>query len=408
MNLSEVTERISRKLEAKGAQPDRQKIESRLRRLVEEFGVNAAEAERTVTGDLAREYKVTNIGGTSTELRPISDIVPGEWVTIEGKIVALTPALSPSIAQSGIVADSSGAMRFVTWTRANAPAMEYGHWYRIESAVVDEYKSAPNLKIHSGTTISRMEKDAPLLPSITPIAELKPGVGSVRAKVVQDWEVSHERMLQTGLLGDETGTIKFVTWNEEGKDKLELDAVYNIFYATVDEYNGRLSLTLNTAMYIADEGDIEVGRSETEIQGALVHIAPGSGLIKRCPVEGCNRTLSRQNYCPVHEIQPNFRYDLRLKAVLDDGIRARNVLVQRELVEKLAGITLDEAVGIAESNPIGMDEIFYRIRNAVLGRYYTCSGSEFGGRLLASSCTPVAFKPEELAALLNRAGGESA
>ncbi|MCK8518652.1 nucleotide-binding protein [Methanoculleus sp. 7T] len=408
MNLSEVTERISQKLEMKGAQPDRQKIESRLRRLVEEFGVNVAEAERTVTSDLAREYNLTGVGSTSTELRPINEIVPGEWVTIEGKIVALTPSLSSSIAQSGIIADSSGAIRFVTWTRANAPAMEYGHWYRIESAVVDEYKGAPNLKIHSGTTISQMEKDIPLLPSITPIAELKPGVGSVRAKVIQDWEVSHGRMLQTGLLGDETGTIKFVIWKDEGKEKLELDTVYNIFYATVDEFNGRLSLSLNTAMYIADEGDIEVGRNETEVQGALVHVAPGSGLIKRCPVEGCNRTLSRQNYCPVHEIQPNFRYDLRLKAVLDDGVRARNVLIQRELVEKLTGITLDEAIGIAESNPLGMDEIFYRVRNAVLGRYYTCSGGEFAGRLLVNSCTPVTFKPEELAALLNRAGGEAA
>ena len=408
MSLSEVTERISRKLEAKGAQPDRQKIESRLRRLVEEFGVNTAEAERTVTGDLAREYNLTGVGSTSTELRPMSEIAPGEWVTIEGKIVALTPSLSPSIAQNGIIADSSGAMRFVAWARGNPPAMEYGHWYRIESAVVDEYKGAPNLKIHSGTTIARMEKDAPLLPSITPIAELKPGVGSVRAKVIQNWEVSHDRMLQTGLLGDETGTIKFVIWKEEGKDKLELDAVYNIFYATVDEYNGRLSLALNTAMYISDEGDIEVGRNETEIQGALVHIAPGSGLIKRCPVEGCNRTLSRQNYCPVHEIQPEFRYDLRLKGVLDDGIRAKNVLMQREVVERLAGITLEEAVGIAETNPLGMDEIFYRIRNAVLGRYYTCSGNEFGGRLLVDSCTPATFKPEELASLLNRAGGEAA
>lgn len=253
-----------------------------------------------------------------------------------------------------------------------------------------------------------MEKDAPLLPSITPIAELKPGVGSVRAKVVQDWEVTHDRMLQTGLLGDETGTIKFVVWKEEGKEKLDLDAVYNIFYATVDEYNGRLSLTLNTAMYITDEGDIEVGRNETEILGALVHIAPGSGLIKRCPVEGCNRTLSRQNYCPVHEIQPEFRYDLRLKGVLDDGIRARNVLMQREIVEALTGITLEEAIRIAETNPLGMDEIFYRIRNAVLGRYYTCTGNEFGGRLLVNSCTPMRFEPAELAALLNRAGGEAA
>ncbi|BBL66903.1 nucleotide-binding protein [Methanoculleus chikugoensis] len=408
MNLSEVTERISRKLEAKGAQPDRQKIESRLRRLVEEFGVNVDEAERTVTGDLAREYNVTGIGSSSTELRPIHEIVPGEWVTIEGKIVALTPPVSPSIAQTGIIADSSGAIRFVTWARANAPAMEYGHWYRLESAVVDEYKGAPNLKIHSGTTISRVEEDTPLLPSITPIAELKPGVGSVRAKVVQDWDTSHDRMLQTGLLGDETGTIKFVIWKGDDKDKLDLDAVYNVFYATVDEYNGRLSLALNTAMYIADEGDIEVGRTETEIRGALVHIAPGSGLIKRCPVEGCNRTLSRQNYCPVHEIQPEFRYDLRLKAVLDDGIRAKNVLMQREVVEALTGITLEEAVSIAETNPLGMDEIFYRIRNTVLGRYYTCSGSEFGGRLLVNSCTPIVFEPAELAALLNRAGGEPA
>ena len=266
----------------------------------------------------------------------------------------------------------------------------------------------PNLKIHSGTTITQMEQDIPLLPSITPIAELKPGVGSVRAKVVQDWEPSHERMLQVGLLGDETDTIKYVIWKEEGKERLELDAVYNIFYASVEEYNGRLSLTLNTAMYIEDEGDIEVGRSETEVEGALVHVASGSGLIKRCPVEGCNRALSRQNYCPVHEIQPEFRYDLRLKAVLDDGMRARNVLMQREVVEELARITLDEAVEVAENNPLGMDEIFYRVRNAVLGRYYTCSGSEFAGRLLVNSCTPVTFKPEELATLLNRAGGEAA
>jgi len=141
------------------------------------------------------------------------------------------------------------------------------------------------VKIHSGTTISRLEEDAPLLPSITPIADLKPGVGSVRAKVIQDWEVTNDRMLQTGLLGDESGTIKFVIWKDEDKETLEPDTVYNIYYATVDEYNGRLSLVLNTAMYIADEGDIEVRRNETESRGALVHVAPGSGLIKRCPVE---------------------------------------------------------------------------------------------------------------------------
>ncbi|MEG3056524.1 MAG: hypothetical protein RQM90_10890 [Methanoculleus sp.] len=63
MELSEVTERISRKFESKGAQPDKQKIESRLRRLVDEFSVNITEAERTVTSDLAREHTTSPSSG---------------------------------------------------------------------------------------------------------------------------------------------------------------------------------------------------------------------------------------------------------------------------------------------------------------------------------------------------------
>ncbi|KUG20917.1 MAG: nucleotide-binding protein [Methanomicrobiaceae archaeon] len=408
MNISEAVERISHKIEAKGASVDRQKIESRLKRLVEEFGVNVSEAERAVMSDLAREHSLTGVSGTSTELRQIGELVPGEWVTVEGKIVSLVPSISDSIAQSGIIADATGAIRFVTWARAKAPVMEYNHWYRIESAVVDEYRGAPNLKIHSGTTIEPLDKDIPVIPSFTPVKDLKPGVSSVRVKIVQDWEPLHERMLQTGLLGDESGTIKFTIWKEEGRERLEADTVYNIYYAMVDEFNGRLSLSLNTAMYIPDEGDIEVGSTETQVAGALVHIAPGSGLIKRCPVEGCNRTLSRQNYCPVHEIQPNFRYDLRVKGVLDDGKRARNILLRRDLVEELTALTLEDAVSIAENNPLGMDEVFYRIRNALLGRYFSCTGSEFDERLLANHCSILTFDPAELATLLNRAGGEGA
>jgi len=174
----------------------------------------------------------------------------------------------------------------------------------------------------------------------------------------------------------------------------------------VDEFNGRLQLNLSTAVYLPEEGDIRVSEGE-EARGVIVHLAPGSGLIKRCPVEGCNRVLSRQNYCPVHEIQKTFRYDLRIKGVLDDGIRTRNILVQKEIVEDLAGLKLEEAVAIAESSPLGMDEVFYRIRDAVLGRYFRLRGSEMDGRILVKECRRIGFEPSELAALLNRAGGEA-
>jgi len=299
MDFSQAAERISVRFSQKGQNVDTKKIEVKLRRLVDEFGVQPAEAERSVTNELAKELNLpgfgTSSGGSGSagakEDRPISEIAPGEWVTIEGKVVGILSPPSPAIAQSGIIADATGAIRFVAWAKANAPKMTEGSWYRIESAVVDEYKGVANLKIHSGTAIKPVVEDRALIPSTVKIGELKPGIGSVRAKVVQEWETTHERMLQSGVLGDESGTIKFIIWKEAGKEKLAVGSVYTIYYAQVDEFNGRLSLNLSTASYMPDEGDIAVSGGDTDIRGTIVHIAPGSGLIKRCPVEGCNRAL---------------------------------------------------------------------------------------------------------------------
>ncbi len=414
MDYSEAANRISRKFAKSGQIPDVKKIEGKLRRLVEEFSVQPSEAERSVTNELAKEFNLAAPGsggspgngkGGGTEEKRIADGMPGEWVTIEGKIVALSSPPSPSIAQSGIIADDSGAIRFVVWAKSNAPAMAEGSWYRIESAVVDEFKGVANLKIHSGTTIREITEDRSLIPAPIPIRDLRPGIGSVRVKFVQEWDASHERMLQSGLLGDETGTIKFVIWKEPGKEKLLPGAVYNLFYAQVDEFNGRLSLNLNTATVLQEEGEIAVSGGETAVTGAIVHIAPGSGIIKRCPVEGCNRALSRQNYCPVHEIQPKFIYDLRIKGWLDDGEKTRNILIQRDVVESLTGISLAQAQEIAENNPLGMDEVFLQMRDKVLGRYITCHGREIENRLLVNKCEKVAFMSGDHTALLNRAGG---
>ena len=415
MDYSEAANRISRKFASGGETPDVKKIEGKLKRLVDEFNVQPSEAERSVTSELAKEYNLPVPGagssagtagkGGGTEEKKIAEGVPGDWVTIEGKIVALSNPPSPSIAQNGIIADESGALRFVVWAKANAPKMAEGSWYRIESAVVDEFKGIPNLKIHSGTTIKEIEDDRSLIPTPVPIKDLHTGIGGIRAKFVQEWDASHERMLQSGLLGDETGTIKFVIWKEPGREKLVPGAVYSIFYAQVDEFNGRLSLNLNGATILQEEGEIAVSGGDASVTGAIVHIAPGSGIIKRCPVEGCNRALSRQNYCPVHEIQPKFVYDLRIKGWLDDGEKTHNVLIQRDVVESLTGISLAQAQEIAENNPLGMDEVFIQMREKILGRYIQCSGREIDGRLLVNKCEKIAFSTADHTALLNRAGG---
>ena len=174
MDYSEATERISRKFSKTGHEIDRQKVEGKLRRLIEEFGVQPAEAERSVSNELAKEFNIapaTGFGGSAggaggaNEQKQVADAQPGDWVTLEGKVVSLAAPASPAIAQSGIIADESGGIRFVVWAKSNAPKMEEGKWYRLESAVVDEYKGVPNLKVHSGTTIKEIEKTDPLIPA---------------------------------------------------------------------------------------------------------------------------------------------------------------------------------------------------------------------------------------------------
>ena len=377
-----------------------------------------ADTGKTVSS-AADEMAVTLKTGSHSEdeVTDIASAKPNDWVTVEGKIVALQPSPSPAIAQKGIIADASGAMDFVVWEKAGAEPLEEHRWYRIEKATIDEYRSAPSMKIHSGTTITPIAEDRFLNPVITPLADLKPGVACVRVKMLTNWEVRTERMLQTGLVGDETGRMKFVIWkNRDGtsdETTLEEDKVYTIYYAGVDEYNDRYSLNLCGATILEEEGaDIEIGsdgRNEV-ITGAVVHMSQGSGLIKRCRVEGCNRALSRQNFCPVHEMQQEFRYDLRITGVIDDGITAKNVIMQRDAVEKVTGLTLEKAIEIAENSPLGPDDVFMHFQERLLGRYVTCTGPDIDGTVIirdADSVNLVTYDQGEHAMLINRAEGRN-
>ena len=211
---------------------------------------------------------------------------------------------------------------------------------------------------------------------------------------------------QSGLVGDETGRIKFVLWQDDAKERLELGRVYEITNAKVDEFNGRLSISLNPATYSADEpdADIAVGTRLDEVSGTIVQVSKGSGLVRRCPVEGCNRVLSRQNFCPIHEIQNSFNYDLRIKGVVDNGQRAYNVLMNREVTEALSGMTMDQAIEMASNSPLGLEEIQAVLTERLCGRYVKCLGNEFDGRILVKSVKFIRLDPKVTAELMNRAG----
>jgi len=197
----------------------------------------------------------------------------------------------------------------------------------------------------------------------------------VTAKVVELWDATSDAVAQVGLLGDETGTIKFTKWSKSDLPTLEEGKVYHLRNVVTDEWEGRFSVKLNRTTVIEErDEDIEVGDDDVTVEGALVDIQSGSGLINRCPEEDCTRVL-QNGRCNEHgEVDGEF--DLRIKGVLDDGEDVHEILFDREATEDLTGITLEEAKDMA-MDALDTSVVADEMRADVLGRYYRISGPTF-------------------------------
>ncbi|AKH96672.1 replication factor A [Halanaeroarchaeum sulfurireducens] len=221
---------------------------------------------------------------------------------------------------------------------------------------------------------------------------------NVTVKVVDLWDARSDAVGQVGLVGDETGTIKFTAWAKSDLPALEDGRVYRLENVVTDEYQGRYSIKLNSTTTITElDEDIEVGDDESEIEGALVDIQSGSGLIKRCPVEGCTRVL-QNGRCSEHgEVDGEF--DLRIKAVLDDGTDVQEVIFDREATEGLTGIELESAKDMAK-DALDTTVVVDEMAETVLGRYYRIRGPTMGRYVLANDVEKVGADADPEAVLI--------
>ena len=204
----------------------------------------------------------------------------------------------------------------------------------------------------------------------------------MRVKVVDLWEPRSESIAQVGLVGDETGTIKFVSFTTSELDELEEGKAYELGNLVTDEYQGSYSVKLNRTTSITEiDEEIEVGDDSTSVEGALVDIQSGSGLIKRCPEEGCTRVL-QNGRCSEHgNVEGEF--DLRIKGVIDDGVDVHEVIFNRETTEELGGISLEEAKDMA-MDALDTAIVAEEIRGKVLGSYYRVTGPTLGRYVLVN------------------------
>ncbi|VVB95506.1 Uncharacterised protein [uncultured archaeon] len=204
---------------------------------------------------------------------------------------------------------------------------------------------------------------------------------TLRGKIVQLWESNQESIAQAGLLGDESGTIKFTKWAKAGLPSVEEGKSYLFKNVTTSEWQGQFSIKLNrTSEIIPLKEDIEVGSTPVEFSGAIVDIQSGSGLIKRCPE--CNRALIK-GACGEHG-KVEGTYDLRIKAVLDDGEKVQDILLNREGTEALIGITLEKAKEMA-TEALDQAVVLDLIKNRLVGRYFVVSGAKLDRFILVET-----------------------
>ncbi|WP_137287973.1 replication factor A [Natronorubrum halophilum] len=201
------------------------------------------------------------------------------------------------------------------------------------------------------------------------------------AKVIELWDPRSDSVAQVGLLGDPTGTIKFTKWAKSDLPALEEGGVYELQNVVTDEYQGRYSVKLNSTTVIEElDEELEVGDDTSVIEGALVDMQSGSGLIKRCPEDDCTRVL-QNGRCNEHgEVEGEF--DLRIKAVVDDGIDAHEVIFDKEATEDLTGLSLEEAKEMA-MDALDTTIVADEIMDDIVGTYYRIEGPTFGRYVLA-------------------------
>ncbi|WP_418283824.1 replication factor A [Halorubrum sp. DTA46] len=202
----------------------------------------------------------------------------------------------------------------------------------------------------------------------------------LRVKLVDLWEPRSDSISQVGLLGDESGTIKFVSFETSELPELDEGACYELSNVVTDEYEGNYSVKLNRTTQITEiDEEVEVGDNADTVEGALVDIQSGSGLIKRCPEEDCTRVL-QNGRCSEHG-QVEGEFDLRIKGVLDDGETVTEVIFDREATEELTGMGLEEAKDMA-MDALDTTVVAEEMGDDVLGRYYRVTGPTFGRYVL--------------------------
>lgn len=400
---------------------DDHRIERDLKKLLE-YRVPLNEAKRS----LIKKY-----GGTEkSTVRKLKDIEIGERnVEITGQILEINKKTinvkqTEKTIFSGIVCDETTARSFTAWEDFGLNA---GDVVRVSQAYVRNWQERPEINFGSRSKITKLTTAIQINHESAQkrLSELKDGEINIHTVFtvlnIEPREINTKdgsKKILTGIAADDETKLPFTSWVM--LPELVAGNTIEVKNAYARSFRGIPALNINensTVTKLDKEiqykeiekvmiGDILMreGAFDILIEGNILSIRPGSGLITRCPE--CSRVIQK-SICRVHG-KVNEKMDLRIKAVIDDGTGALTLVLDAELTQKICGFTIEEAQQIAKA-AMSQKAVEEEIKGKLLGKMLTARGNmskgEFGTTLVASKVWESAGVTEERAIeLLGRAG----
>ena len=260
----------------------------------------------------------------------------------------------------GILGDESGTIPFTAWKDFQ---IQKGDVLDITNAYSREWQGAIKINLGDRTVIEKTDEtqlpEIDFSPKAIQIKDLRFGLGTIEITVrileltAREVDVNgQKKQVFSGLIADETGKAQFTSWHDF---KLKEGNVLKITGAYVKFWKGIPQVTFDDKATVQKLDQSVISKKEiaskkimlselvernggldVEVEGTIIEIRKGSGIVYRCP--DCNRVLIN-NTCTTHG-NVTGTPDLRMKLVLDDGTGSINCIIGREQTEQLLGKTL--------------------------------------------------------------------
>ncbi len=398
---------------------DEGNIIAELKKLLE-YRVPLSEAKRS----LIKKYG----GGEKSKARKLNDIVIGDRnIEITGQILEINKKTinvknTEKIVFSGTISDETAARSFTAWHDFD---LNVGDVINVTQAYVRNWQERPEINFGGKSKAIKLTSKILIAQDgeTKKLRELKDGDINVHTEFiilsVETTDINTKdgaKKILSGIAADDETRLPFTSWAI--LPELVIDNTVEVKNAYVRSFRGIPTLNINDNSTVTklekkleykDAGRVRIGdiagkdgAYDIVIEGNILSIRPGSGLIARCPE--CSRVIQK-GMCRVHG-KVDEKMDMRIKAIIDDGTGALTLVLDAGLTKKMCGYSIEEALNIAKaamSQKAVEEEIKKKLVGIMLAARGNMSKGDFGMTLVASDVwVPLDTTKEKANELLGR------